>query len=150
MTAYTRPTLLALLALVLALAIPGVAQAQSAEQLMVQHINKARENRGKPPLRYSRSLTASSRRFGRTILRTNRFGHASRIRASRRFRALGEILAYHRGYRARIRNTVSRWLRSPGHRRVMLSSRFRYVGAGKARGRLGRMRATTWVAQFGR
>ena len=150
MTAYTRPTLLALLALVLALALPGVAQAQSVEQVMVQHINKAREHRGKPPLRFSRSLTVSSRRFGRRIMRTNRFGHASRIQASRRFRTLGEILAYHRGYRARIRNTVGRWLRSPGHRRVMLSSRFRYVGAGKASGRLGSMRATTWVAQFGR
>jgi uncharacterized protein YkwD len=150
LTAFTRPTLLALLALMLTLALPGAAQAATAEELMVQHINKAREHRGKPPLRFSGSLTVSSRRFGRTILRTDRFGHAARIRASRRFRRLGEILAYHRGYRARIRSTVRRWLRSPGHRRVMLSTRFRYVGAGKARGRLGRVRATTWVAQFGR
>ena len=145
MTAYARPVVLAILAVfaVSLFAESAAAQAPSAERLMVQHINQARNARGLPSLRHSRSLTVSSRRFGRRILRTDRFGHASRILASRRFRALGEILAYHRGYRARIRSTLARWLRSPGHRRVLLSRRFRHVGAGS-------MRATTWVAQFGR
>jgi len=143
--------LLALLVLAVpALPAPAHAHPSAAEQLMVKHINNARSAYGVPPLRRSGSLTRSSHRFGRYLLRVDRFGHASAIRASRRFRRLGEVLAYHRGDNALIRATVGRWMRSPGHRSAILSPRFRYVGAGKVRGRFGRMRATTWVMQLGR
>jgi len=139
----------------LVLAVPGLpatahAGPSSAERLMVKQINQARNAYGVPSLRRSGSLARSAHRFGRYLLRTDRFGHTSPIRASRRFRRLGEVLAYHWGYRARIRATVRRWMLSPGHRSAILSPRFRYVGVGKVRGRFSRSRATTWVVQLGR
>jgi uncharacterized protein YkwD len=41
-------------------------------------------------------------------------------------------------------------MRSPSHRRILLSRRFTWIGVGYARGRMGRSRASTWVAHFGK
>jgi len=116
---------------------------------MIAKVNKLRRDQGLAPLRTSGTLTHSSRRYARWILRNDYFGHLRRIRASSRFRPLGEALAYHRGYRSRISGTVRKWRRSPSHRAVILSSRYRYIGAAKWRGRLGRRKATVWVLQVG-
>jgi uncharacterized protein YkwD len=45
---------------------------------------------------------------------------------------------------------VRQWLHSPGHRAIVLSKRFSYVGVGLSRGRLGGTAATIWVLQAGR
>jgi uncharacterized protein YkwD len=82
-------------------------------------------------------------------MRTDSFHHASRIQASSRFKRLGEALALHPGWRPKRSVTVRRWLRSSGHRALLLSSRFRYVGAGMARGRYGSGYATIWTLQLG-
>ncbi len=117
---------------------------------MVQVINKVRARHGLYPLRTSPSLQRSSKRFSRRLMAMNRFGHASRVSASRRFRRLGEALALHGGRRLKIRRTVRRWLRSSAHRRIVLTRSMRLVGAGVTRGRFGRSRATIWVLQTGR
>ena len=83
------------------------------------------------------------------MLARDYFGHLTRIRASRRFRRLGEIIAIHRGGRLGIRGTVRRWMNSPPHRAVILSSRFRYAGAGTHRGRFRGRVPRTWVMHFG-
>ncbi len=83
------------------------------------------------------------------MLRADYFGHQPRIRASSRYSRLGENLAWHPGRSARVRLTVRAWLQSPPHRALMLSSGFRWLGAGVARGRLQGRAATTWVLQFG-
>jgi uncharacterized protein YkwD len=117
---------------------------------MIDKINAARARHGAPPLRPSPSLRRSALAFARHLMRRDLFGHAARIRASPRFRALGEVLAIHRGRRPRRSFTVRAWMGSPGHRSVLLSRMFRRVGAARARGRFHGRRTTIWVVQVGR
>jgi uncharacterized protein YkwD len=142
------PAAALLAALALAL-IPGTAGASTRGSMLAQ-INSVRAYVGVHPLRSSRALNASSSRYARTLMRHDYFGHASRIRAGGRFRLLGEILEMHRGARPQIGATVRAWLHSPGHRRVLLSPRFYWIGLGRSTGRFGGHRATIWVGQFGR
>ena len=130
--------------------MPEPAQAASPAGAMVREVNRLRARNGLRPLRLSRSLTRSSSRYARHLMRSRRFGHSSRVRASRRFRALGEVLELHWGWGAGARRAVARWRRSGYHRSVLLSRRFREIGAGLARGRFGRRRASIWVVQVGR
>ena len=74
---------------------------------------------------------------------------ATRIQASRSFRALGEALEWHTGFRSRYRRAVRSWLHSPPHRALLLSRRFRCIGADRARGHYLGHRATMWVLHFG-
>jgi hypothetical protein len=41
-------------------------------------------------------------------------------------------------------------MHSPPHRRILLSGHFNWVGISAIRGRMGRKRAVTWVAHFGK
>lgn len=126
------------------------APANASPSPMVDKINQVRAAHGMRPLRYSRSLARSSSRYSRHMLRTDRFAHASRIMASRRFSRLGEILALSPGWKVRRKRTLRLWLGSAGHRTVLLSSSFRYIGAARVRGRFGGSRAMVWTVQFGR
>ena len=117
---------------------------------MFKKINQIRKAHGIHKLRPSLYLFASSRRYARRMIRTDYFGHQSRIPVAGRFRLAGETLAWHSGWRLRPRRTVRRWMRSPSHRAVLLSSRFRRLGVGRARGRYGSYRATMWVAHVAR
>ena len=131
--------------LTVATAAPG----QAATPRMVVELNKNRQANGLPPLRYSSSLGRSSTSFARHLDRTNRFGHASRIWASSRFRRLGEVLGLQRGWRVRRAAAIRMWMRSPGHRAHLLSRAYRYIGASRVRGRMGGRRVTIWVVQLG-
>ena len=134
---------------ILFLAAPG-AEAQASPSPMVDKINEVRGAHGLHALRYSSSLARSSGRYARQLVRTNRFGHAGRIRASRRFRRLGEILARMPGPTARRLETIDSWLASPGHRAVLLNRSFRYVGGGRALTGRGAGASLIWAVQFGR
>jgi len=109
-----------------------------------------RVKNGVPPLRISRSLNRSATAYARRMQRRNFYGHSSRIHASRAFRALGEVIHIHGGRKPRPRQIVRGWRRSPVHKRVLTDPRFNYIGIGKSYGRMGRWRATTWVAHVGR
>jgi uncharacterized protein YkwD len=124
------------------------ARPHSAAQ-MVRVLNAVRAHHGVLRLSPSRSLSRSSRRYARWMLARDYFGHLARIRAGR-FRRLGETLAIHGGWRPQVRGTVARWMRSRPHAQILLSRSYRLIGVGRARGRLGRWRATTWVAHVGR
>jgi uncharacterized protein YkwD len=126
------------------------AMAAPPEVAMFRTINKIRSAHGVQKLRPSYSLFRSSRRYARRMMRSDRFGHLARIPVASRFRSAGETLAVHHGWRLSPRRTVYRWMRSPSHRAVLLSRRFTRLGVGRARGRMGRAVATTWVAHVGR
>jgi uncharacterized protein YkwD len=151
-----KPVRIAVIGLLLvvfgaATAAPAIAGASArAEKKMLRKVNAARGAHGLRPLRASRSLGGSAGRYAHWMLRADYFGHQPRIRASSRYSRLGENLAWHPGRSPRVRFTVRAWLRSPPHRALMLSSGFRWLGAGVARGRLQGRAATTWVLQFGR
>jgi uncharacterized protein YkwD len=120
-----------------------------AEPAMVAAVNRARAARGRRPRRGSGSLRRSARRYAAWMLRRDYFGHLSHIRASRRFRRVGETLAMHFSWRSGVGRTVRSWLRSPAHRALLLSRSFRALGAGQAAGVYRGHRATTWVLHFG-
>ena len=137
-----------LLAVAAALA-PAPAAAATPATRMLRKINAVRERTGLPVLHRSRRLSRSARRYARWMLRADYFGHLARIHASRHFRWLGEALACHPGGKAKVGATVRAWLRSPPHRALLLSTGFRYLGAGVKGGWLGRKPMTVWVLHFG-
>jgi uncharacterized protein YkwD len=131
------------------LALPSMASAKPATIRMIDRVNRVREHHGLRPLRRSRSLQHSAKRYSHHLLRTQTFGHASRIHASRRFRTLGEILELHVG-RPAVPFTLRDWMGSSEHRSIILSRAFRFAGAGFARGRWHGRRVTIWTMHFGR
>ena len=137
--------------LAVALALPAAAAtARTPEQTMIHHVNQYRAKHGKPALRPSRSLARSSRRFARHLMKHDRFAHGARISVSRRFRAAGENLAMHTTWSLRVRHTVRAWIRSRGHRAILLSSRFRWIGVGRSAGGFRGRRSTIWVLHAAR
>ena len=129
--------------------LPSSAAAGGAEQEAIEALNEVRRAHGLAPLRESGSLNASSGSYARKMLRHDFFGHGPSIDVAGGFRSAGETLAYHTGWDAQPRRTVMRWMNSPGHRAVLLSPGFRFVGMGLARGRLAGRVATMWVAHVG-
>jgi uncharacterized protein YkwD len=117
---------------------------------MVRELNQIRVSHGLQPLHRSPSLHRSSSRYARYLMRRDFFGHQARIAVASSFEWAGENLELHWGWRPKPRYTVTRWMGSPEHRAVILSSEFRWVGVGRSRGRFDSNTATIWVAHFGR
>jgi uncharacterized protein YkwD len=151
----TRTSLVCALFASLAIALPAVTTASTsvsarASASAKNGVNALRARTGHRPLRTSPSLDRSASAYAHTMLRRHYFGHASNIRASHRFRALGEALAMQPGRRPRAGLVVSMWARSPEHRSILTSGQFRKIGIGTATGRFHGRRVTMWVAQVGR
>ena len=140
--AWPRAFLACLLAaaILFALAIPPVATA-STRTRMVKTINHVRSWGNIHGLRYSPRLSRRAAGWARHLLRTGVMAHSSSAR--------GEVIEWHSGSRPRIRYTVGAWLRSPGHRNVMLSRSYSRAGAGRAVGYVHGRRMTVWVVRFG-
>lgn len=109
---------------------------------MVRTINFVRGWGHVHGLRYSSRLSARANAWARHLLRIRTLRHAGGVQ--------GEVIEYHTGGRPRVRATVGEWLRSPGHRTVMMARQFHAVGAGRAVGYFGGRRATIWVVRFAR
>jgi uncharacterized protein YkwD len=138
-------------ALIVCLLVPAApATASSPVDKMIRKVNIYREHRGLSPLRVSPSLNKSSRRYAGSMMRQNYFGHSGRIKASRRFKRLGEIIEMHRGHRTRVNSAFRAWRRSGSHNAMLLDGNFRWVGAGYTKGRFHGRRTTMWVMHFGR
>jgi uncharacterized protein YkwD len=116
---------------------------------MVQRINEVRANHGLRALHHAPALTRSADSYARVMMSRDYFGHSSHIQAPRRFRRLGEAIAYRRGHGPSTSRTLRSWLRSPGHRALILSSSFGYVGAGVSKGSFRGRAATIWVVHLG-
>ena len=127
-------------------ALPAAASPQGAA---INHLNQLRSASGLPALHASESLQRSSTKYARRMIHTDYFGHASRIAASRTFGRIGETLELNRGWRADPGQTISAWMNSSGHRAVLMSSAYRWVGMGIARGKIGSRLVTVWVAHVG-
>ena len=148
----TRRGMAALILLACALAFgPAQGDALASPSPMVDRINEVRAQHGRKALRYSRSLSRSSRRYARHMVKRQQFRHAPQIKASRRFSKVGEILARTPGVTPDWEQTLREWLASPSHRAVLLSRSFSLVGAGRARNHeAGDRAAVLWAVQFGR
>ena len=111
-------------------------------------INRVRAEHGLRRLRASRRLRRGAMGHARDMVQRHYFAHTS-LRArlattgyasSRTAWAAGEALAWGTGHRATPGEIVQAWLRSPGHRQILLTGKFRDAGVGVARGAPGAAR----------
>lgn len=142
----SAPVLLCAMFLLASFASPPPAGA-SPERAMVRQINAVRSAHGLRTLRLSGGLRASARHRSQLMLIRDVFAHFPST--TRSFSPIGEVIALKRGWRPGTAVTVRRWMRSPGHRAVLLFPSLRYVGPARARGRFQGRLATTWVVRFG-
>jgi uncharacterized protein YkwD len=142
-------TMLLLLIVAAPAAQAGGPRLDAGERAVVRAINRARSRHGLKRLYAGRRLARAADLHTRTMLASNVFAHgafAQRVRRFVRYRSIGETLAM--SSRCGARRIVGMWLRSPGHRAVLLSRRFRRVGIGRRQGRLGARRACVVTADF--
>ena len=128
-------------AILFAATIPPAASA-STRTRMVKTINYVRSWGHIHGLRYSPRLSGRAAAWARHLIRRGVLAHSSS--------AGGEVIEWHAGARPRIRHAVGAWMRSPGHRRVILSRRYRRAGAGRAVGYMNGRRVTVWVVRLSR
>jgi uncharacterized protein YkwD len=125
------------------------ARAATPEAAVEAQINAVRAAHGLPTVSVSRSLEGSARAHSLWMMARDYFGHGARIRASGRFRPVGEVVEMHWGRQTRPASAVSAWMRSASHRSLLLNPAFRYVGAGQANGRFRGRRAHMWTVHLG-
>jgi len=135
--------------LVIAALLPAAPAAANAQRDAIDQLNKIRRSHGLSALRPSRSLHRSSTRYAEHIVSTGYFGHESRIAVSSAFGRAGETLEMHSGWQPEPSLAIQGWMNSPTHRAVLLSSEFRWVGMGIAKGRNANGPYTIWVAHVG-
>ena len=110
-------------------------------------INHARRRHGLRPYRPNFKLTRAATRHSRSMVRRDYFSHygpggstpGDRIAKTGYFngtsaRAWGENIAAGKRRRGSPKSIFRAWMGSPGHRAVILSSTFRHIGLGVARG----------------
>ncbi|HXV95771.1 MAG TPA: CAP domain-containing protein [Gaiellaceae bacterium] len=125
-------TPLTLLACVFALALaagPAQAAPTPMEKRLVERINDTRAAYGLRRLTIGPKLNTGARSWSRHLLRRDSFHHASDLRPG-----TGEILAWGTCSWFTPARAVRMWLRSPGHRALLLRPGFRFVGTGWTRG----------------
>ena len=148
------------LRVMLSLAVMGVIAVTAAPQPasaarsftgegMMDGINAVRAKEGLRQLKRSPRLIRSSAARSTLMMRENFFAHPSRLRVPT-FDRVGEILERHGGRRQKMGRTIRLWMNSYGHRAIMLSSRYRWIGAARAVGRYAGYRMTIWVVRFGK
>ena len=146
---------LALPALVAAIAATGSAAADpptcpegaADRAAFLCEINAARADAGRWPLKGRPSLVDAARAHSADMVDRRYFAHespegegpADRARRAGYMRhaatwRIGEVLLWSRGESLTAAHAVELWLESPSHRRVLLSPRYRDVGAGPVPG----------------
>ena len=100
------------------------------ENETLEHINQFRAEYGLAPLEFNEKMQSIAREHSEWMYQNRAFGHQdfmSRHKKSGR-RGCGENL----GWNSRTpREQFGGWRDSPGHRKIMLDSKFRYAGVSK-------------------
>jgi uncharacterized protein YkwD len=125
-------------------------------------INQARAQHGLAALRWSGALGHAAAAHSRDMVRRDYFAHDSpggstpsrRVGRSgylggARAWSVGETIAWGTGGYATPGSIVRGWLRSPGHRAILLDGRLRDVGVGIAIGAPGAQGGATYTGDFG-
>ena len=127
------------------------------ERAIVRAINRRRTRHSLPEVRSSRRLARAADFHSWEMLDADYFAHESRdgspfdvrVRRYVSYRAIGETLAMVGGCgKGSARRIVRMWMNSPGHRAILLSSRFRRVGLGRRTGDLAGNHACVVTADF--
>jgi uncharacterized protein YkwD len=109
---------------------------------MIRAIDFVRTVHHRRQVGFSQRLSAGAAAWARHLVRRNTLAHSSLHPGE------GEIIEWHTGGKAQIRNTVVNWWNSAEHRTVMLGRGYRRAGAGRAVGYMGGRRCTVWVVRF--
>ena len=133
--------------------------ADLAERAIVRQVNRERHRFGLRAVRLTRSLNRAAIRHSRLILRANAPDPRRDATARRSPPAsgaacasggVGETLAWMpRGSGTGARTVVALWMARPAHRATLLDPRFRRIGVGRLRGRLGAVGGVAVTADFG-
>jgi uncharacterized protein YkwD len=124
---------------------PASLTTEQAEGSVICLVNKARRNNGARRLTWDPRLQSAAEGHSAAMDANNFFSHNGNGSPVDRARAagylagasswmVGEDLHWGVGGAGTPKATVRRWLSSPGHRRAMLSRRFRNIGVGVAMG----------------
>jgi uncharacterized protein YkwD len=132
-------------------AVPARANAAQLARAAFCLVNRERRRRGLRALRSERRLKLAAGRHARDMVARSYFAHRSpggrdvvdRLRSAGYLRGqgafVGETLAWGRGAHGTPLAIVAAWMRSPPHRAVLLSRRYRQIGlaavSGSPRGR---------------
>jgi uncharacterized protein YkwD len=128
------------------------------EAAMLCLVNFARERSGLARLATDPRLMDSADRKAQDLMRCQQFSHTACGRAfdfhvgaaGYRACATGENIAWGSGGFGTVRNRMSGWLESSGHRANILSTRYRDQGIALIRGTFsGYSGVAMWVSQFG-
>jgi uncharacterized protein YkwD len=120
----------------------STAQIQSFEKEVFRLINKKRAEKGLPELSWSPEIADMARLHSESMAKNNFFSHSgldgkqvdgrADIAGIKKWSAIGENIAYNRGYEKPMEIAVEKWLLSPSHRENLLSSNWRETGVGIA------------------
>lgn len=120
----------------------GYSMPANLERIVFEFVNQKRAENGLPPLVWSERAAEVARFHSANMATNSFFGHAGldgkRVddRADqmglRNWRMIGENIAYNRGYSEPAARVVESWMRSPGHRKNILNSRWKETGIGIA------------------
>ena len=154
-------SLVALAAMVCCALITPAAQAagprhDALERALMRQVNVARAASALPRLRSAAALARAADRHTLDMVRRGFFAHtssdgtafAARVKRHLRAQQVGETLAYVIGPSASASRIVGMWLRSPSHRRILLSRSFRRVGVGLRHGVVAGRPAVLVTADF--
>lgn len=127
------------------------AEAGVAKKLLRAH-NKERAKRNRPRLKRHGALNRSSRKYANVMAANSHFSHVGpapefseffeRIRAEGFNGSMAENIA--RGQQS-VKEVMRGWMRSSGHRKNILSRKYKYFGGANASGPGG----PYWVGNFG-
>jgi uncharacterized protein YkwD len=110
----------------------------TTESAFVRAINETRRERGLAPLTVNQDLVRAARFHSTDMVDRGYFEHGTVSRRLTRFGiktgAVGENLGWRSTHRSAVPKLIDMWLRSPPHRAILLSPRFRTVGVGTGTG----------------
>ena len=131
----------------------AAAKRTHAERSLLEAVNDVRAEYNLRPLQVDPALVQAARAHSTMLLRAQAFEHGAFAERMARYGgrgpAFGENLAWGVGGRASARSFVTAWMKSPGHRAILLRPGWERIGIAAVSGRfLGYAGATVVTADF--
>jgi uncharacterized protein YkwD len=123
-----------------AVLVDSAALASKLEQQAFEILNEKRKENGLPPVQWSEDMAKVARLHSENMAKFKFFSHSGQDglmvndRADQlgfsKWKAIGENIAYNRGYDNPAEFACERWMQSPSHRENILNKRWKEAGLG--------------------